>query len=178
MPAWVSKNGFSTSFLFFLFFSPRQWNFFYVLLLLEWVASSEPSWNSVSAQNSLPAEKKPVRSVPEDLALRCTDLLWALFCRNRQLGLRFYETCGPVGARVLQSENQRAGAMPSSAMQAARSLGNTVMFSFLAGFLFEKHKDSLPKMQWAHDLRPQSQATDDRNNENGNVYTRISLKMT
>jgi hypothetical protein len=53
-----------------------------------------------------------------------------------------------------------------------------VLFSFLAGFLFEKHKDSLPKMQWAHDLRPQSQATGERNNENGNVYTRISLKMT
>ena len=84
-----------------IFFGSTPLLFFFILLENTYSASAEISWKlRFSAQNSLPAEKISVQSVPEDLALRCTGLLWALFCRNRQLGLRFYETCAPVGARV------------------------------------------------------------------------------
>jgi hypothetical protein len=58
----------------------------------------------------------------------------------------------------------------TSAQQFARSLGNTVMFGFLAGYLTEKHKDSLPF--------PVSIGIPSRSvPEPGKSYTRITIHL-
>ena len=56
----------------------------------------------------------------------------------------------------------------TSAQQFARSLGNTVMFGFLAGYLTEKHKGSLP---FPVSIGIPSRA------EPGKSYTRITIHL-
>jgi len=58
----------------------------------------------------------------------------------------------------------------TSAQKFARSLGNTVMFGFLAGYLTEKHKDSLPfPVSIGIPSRPVP--------EPGKSYTRITIHL-
>ena len=61
----------------------------------------------------------------------------------------------------------------TSAQQFARNLGNTVMFSFLAGFLAEKHKESLPFRVPS----PAREGSSQQAAQPGRAYTRITFHL-
>jgi hypothetical protein len=67
--------------------------------------------------------------------------------------------------------------MTQSGTKFLRNLGNTVMFSFMAGFMLEKYKDRLPMIQTqlppsSNSSAPSLSATQQ---PSGKTYTKISF---